>query len=151
MVSLIAFQSPLSAQIDTIPPVLICKTLPSIFVSNTCLTTAWTSDLLESVTDDNGPIELGLRVKGTGDGFPNQNSVTVGYSGAGLFHTELWAKDPAGNTASCNIELLVQDNLGICEPGHYIQSRAVWDTYLDSVYFNHFASNCFLDTIKIDY
>jgi len=151
LVCLTAFQGLLLAQIDITLPVLICKTLPATYIGNTCLATAWATDLIESVTDDNGPIELGLRVKCTGDGFPNQNSITTGYGGTGIVHTELWAKDPAGNTAYCNIELLVQDNLGICDPTYYIQSRAVWDTYSDSVYFNHFATNCFSDTIQEDY
>ena len=51
----------LEAQVDTVPPVLVCKNNISVTITPTCQVTVWASDLVDTVYDDAQPIELGIR------------------------------------------------------------------------------------------
>ena len=107
---------------DTVPPQLKCKALAQADVSfqSVCQTTLHATTMVESVTDNTSPmsdIVLCIRKKCTSDGFPNgQTSLTFRVVELGITEVELWAKDQAGNTASCQSLVAVQDNSGSCDP-----------------------------------
>ena len=108
--------------VDTVPPQLKCK---AMLIANACLSTGnglqiFASGFVESVTDNVSPtsaISLGVRTKCTGDGFPNnKNYVQFNTTELGYANVELWAKDQAGNTSSCQTQVEVVDHGGFCDP-----------------------------------
>jgi len=80
----------------------------------------WVTDLILDVYGRCGlpsPLEYGIRVAGTGTGFPiSQPNVTFDCNDLGINTVEIWVKDPAGNTDFCATIVTVQDNTGLCGP-----------------------------------
>jgi hypothetical protein len=79
-------------------------------------------NFVESVTDDVSPthiITVGARKKCTGEGFPvGKNYLIFSVTEGGWVDIEVWARDQAGNTASCKTQVVVMDNGGFCASGH---------------------------------
>lgn len=84
-------------------------------------------DFIVFATDNASPqseITLGIRKKCTGNGFPDgKTSLIFTPNEIGDAYVELWAKDLAGNTATCISQVYVSGT-GSCDPGSgiYISS-----------------------------
>ncbi|MFN0174772.1 MAG: hypothetical protein ACKVU0_09015 [Saprospiraceae bacterium] len=120
--------------LDLTPPTVTCLNGLSVNVMPTGAIQIWASDFLSSVSDNITPsaeIKIAVRKAGTGFGFPkdalgNPNqSVLFDCSQLGSNAVELWAKDLAGNTAHCLTNLILQDNMMICNG-----SQAEFDSVL---------------------
>ena len=109
---------------DCLKPVINCKTL-SVNIMQPGLVTLFTSDLLESASDNGTPfnlLELAIsKWEPAPTTFPTdpatglpivQTSFTCADIGTNL--VQLWAKDIAGNAAFCQTTLSVKDDLNIC-------------------------------------
>lgn len=108
----------LPAQTDTIPPQLSCLLNPTFQVNFLCQVSLNAADLVDSLSDDQEPgLQLGIRKVCTGTGFPeNQTAVLFTISEIGGGAVELWARDAAGNTATCQTYVFIFDQ-GFCDPG----------------------------------
>jgi Dockerin type I domain len=99
----------LQSQNDTTPPVLQCAT-PSVVQVDGNTETLWPADFIESVSDDqtnSHAIQLAVRKQCTGAGFPEANpTVEVGWDKD--VRLEIWARDAAGNTSSCQVQVAVE-------------------------------------------
>lgn len=141
------------AQTDTIPPQLICKSQVTTAITATGLVSIWDTSFIQSVTDNVTPpaaIELGIRQSCTGYGFPkNQHFVTYTCN-FGPHPVEVWARDAAGNTATCPSKAFIQDVFGNCDP--FFSLSAVWandpNLYIDQVDFQAYGYNCIGDTFQ---
>ena len=145
---LLFFTQTVVAQIDTLPPTLVCKTNLTVNLLPICLLNVNASDLLESVSDESQPIELGVRKRCTGTGFPSTNSLTYSIHELGLRWVEVWARDPFGNTSSCMMNVIVTDMMGGCDPGIFIRSQTILAVGVDSVDVLIKGSNCVQDTFE---
>ena len=116
----------LSAQTDTIPPYLACKVNPTFQVNTICQLPLNAADVLDSLSDNQPPglpLELGIRKLCTGAGFPeNQDAVLFRISEIGGGGVELWARDAAGNTATCQTYVFIFDQ-GFCDPASTVQVK----------------------------
>ncbi len=139
------------SQTDTVPPVLLCKQNLSFYLTPTCLVSVYASDLVDTVYDQSMPIELGIRKQCTGTGFPDKNNLYYSAGDLGLKHVEVWARDQAGNTSICPLNIIIGDFLGNCDPGMTLRFQTALDEGIDSVYFNVAGSNCLSDTFNSDY
>lgn len=115
----------LKAQNDTLAPYLACKVNPTFKFSQICQLQLQAADILDSLSDNQSPglpLELGIRKVCTGTGFPeNQTSVTFRISEIGGGGVEVWARDAAGNTASCQTYVFIFDQ-GFCDPGSSVSA-----------------------------
>ncbi len=111
---------------NTTPPTVVCLNGLAVNLMPTGDIALWASDFLQYMTDDDTPfdqLELGIRISGTGQGFPldgNNDPVTsVAFtcSDLGFQIVELWAKDTSGNADYCETYVTIQDNLGVCGMG----------------------------------
>lgn len=125
LILLLSSSGLLNAQTDTISPYLGCKVNPTLKFNHICQLTVWASDLVDSLSDNQAPglpLELGIRKVCTGTGFPeNQTSVTFRISELGGGGVEVWARDAAGNTASCQTYVFIFDQ-GFCDPGSSVSA-----------------------------
>lgn len=114
------FSKMLAAQMDTVPPVVVCKTNLNLPLFPGGSVTAWAPDFLDTFFDNtNANIELGIRKICTGDNFPeNQNSVFFSGGEMGSQKVEAWARDMAGNTAFCTMQIEVVDLYGSIDPAY---------------------------------
>jgi len=119
------FSKMLVAQVDTVPPVIVCEQDLTVHVG-LCFSTVWASDLINTFSDDFTPlneIEIGVRKPCTGNGFPEDKlSVIFSINEMGIWEVEVWARDNAGNTNSCSASVGVYDPDGSCDPS----PTAVW-------------------------
>lgn len=117
--SALFFCQALVAQTDTVPPHLRCKDMTTVNLNAPCITSVWATDLVDSLSDNApGSIELGIRKFCTGTGFPTDRThIQYTANGMGLSKVEVWARDAAGNTASCTVSLLVVNWAQNCDPG----------------------------------
>lgn len=111
------------APADQIAPQIICINGISINIMPTGAITLWASDFLQSVTDNETPVDqikIGVRKCGTGTGFPIDasgnpiSSIQFDCIELGTQCIELWAEDADGNTNYCETNTVVLDNLGNC-------------------------------------
>jgi hypothetical protein len=109
---------------DCKKPTVVCINGLSVNIMPTGMISLWASDFLQYTEDNATPtnqLQLGLRKKGTGTGFPMDGSgnpifnVVYNCSEIGTQIVELWSKDKAGNAEYCETYLLVQDNLLNCD------------------------------------
>ncbi len=112
-----------SPNADITPPTVTCLNGLSVNVMPSGVIQIWASDFLLFVSDNETPVDqikIAVRKAGTGFGFPEDalgnptQSVLFDCSQLGSNAVELWAKDLAGNTAHCLTNLIVQDNMLIC-------------------------------------
>ncbi|MBK7937268.1 MAG: hypothetical protein IPJ82_09340 [Lewinellaceae bacterium] len=122
---LFLFSGSLSAQADTVPPVLVCKGSINLSTFSLCQVNAWVTDFTESFSDNataTQDIQLGIRKMCLGTGFPADSlgnpltSVTFTGHEWGMQVVEVWAKDAAGNSASCITLVEVTDDSQSCDP-----------------------------------
>lgn len=108
---------------DTTPPTVVCLNGLSIGIMPIGFVTIWTSDLLAYAEDNETPtpqLVFAMRRSGAGTGFPVDNNgapiihLDFGCQDLGTQPVELWAKDLSGNTAYCQIYVLVVDNNNNC-------------------------------------
>ena len=118
LIAFLFFSKMLVAQVDTVPPVIVCKQNLEFYFYPTGLVTIWVSDFIDTVYDNTGGnIEFGIRKVCTGSGFPeNKNNVTFSAHEMGYQTVEIWARDAAENTAMCNTKILVLDHDGNIDP-----------------------------------
>jgi len=116
----------LFAQADTIPPHLECRSNPIFNFNLVCQLPLNAADLLDSLSDNQLPglpLELGIRKLCTGAGFPeNQDAVLFRISEIGGGGVELWARDAAGNTSTCQTYVFIFDQ-GFCDPASTVQVK----------------------------
>lgn len=140
----------LAAQTDTVPPYLQCKDIVNASIGSFCSTTLWAADLVDSLSDNfPGSILLGIRKRCTGSGFP-ENRKSIDYTVQEAWEqrqAEVWARDGAGNTASCMVHLLIVDYLQNCDPTATIQVTRPDQSGIDGVTFVLSGQNCVGDTI----
>ncbi|MCB9343257.1 MAG: hypothetical protein H6576_06150 [Lewinellaceae bacterium] len=106
----------LSAQADTVPPVLVCKNLVTVNLSLPQIS-FWPEPAFYDTLYDNQSthIELGIRKVCTGSGFPMDTLVT--YYLFGRYGLEIWARDEAGNSSHCLVNLEITDYPPTHDPG----------------------------------
>lgn len=149
------FSKSLAAQVDTVPPVLVCKNIPDITVYGICAGALWVSDFVDTVYDDISTaqnIQLGIRKQCTGSGFP-ENSTSLNASVYETLRLEIWAKDANGNTSSCQINTYVGDISGACDPGYsflaHLPINDANDNGIAHVDFHVTGANCTADSVDI--
>lgn len=105
------------------PEVVCINDLLSANILPTKMIALWDTDFLQYALDNVTPtsqIQLGVRVAGTGTGFPllpdgnPQKNVTFKCSDIGLHQVEIWARDAAGNAGFCTANVAIQDNIHLC-------------------------------------
>ena len=111
------FGQNLGAQTDTVPPVLVCKNVPWIQLSDVCFGNVNVQELVDTIYDDSQYYELAFRKKCTGDGFPSTEELSF-LESESLSKVELWARDSAGNTSTCEMSLYFHDS-GFCDFGSF--------------------------------
>ena len=103
---------------DCNPPNLVCiNGLTQNLEFPECQSTFDVDDFILNVTDNCTPanqIQKGMRVAGTGTGFPTQTTLSFGKCEQGLHVLEIWVKDGVNLIHQCNSYVLVQDNAEIC-------------------------------------
>jgi len=143
-------------QQDTIPPVLTCKTLVqnNFYVNNNCIPPAISAfDLIDTLYDDQGAgalLEVGIRKKCTGIGFPEYSTISTYY--AEVFHpraVEIWARDEAGNIAYCETAFKIFDASGFCDPSTSLAAETAWKTALPGVIGHFSVFQCGGDTVTM--
>jgi len=77
------------------------------------------SDLVAQLSDDCTPVDrivYGIRMTGTGTGFPNSDSLLLDCSRQGISTVEVWVKDEGGNAVYGTTTLDVRDDSVNCPP-----------------------------------
>ncbi len=108
---LFGFFAPLFSQTDAVPPTIVCKqTMLEVNIMPTGMIWLWAEDYLYDTLYDNVStnLEMGLRKTCMGVGFPEESSNIVFYY-PDFYDLEVWARDEAGNTASCTTKIRVTD------------------------------------------
>jgi hypothetical protein len=109
---------------DFAPPTIVCLNGLSVNIMPTGSVSLWATDFLQYTQDNATPvnqIKLGVRIAGTGSGFPLDgfanpvSSLTLTCAMVDSFiPIELWAMDASGNAAFCTTHVLLQDASGNC-------------------------------------
>lgn len=106
-------------------PTIVCIIGLSVNIMPTQTIALYAVDFVLYAEDNTTPgamPKIAIRKKGTGMGFPVDTAgnpverVTFDCSELGIQGVELWAMDAAGNTAFCETTVLVEDNMGNCNP-----------------------------------
>jgi hypothetical protein len=113
---------------DVTPPTVTCLNVVSVNIMPTGMIQLWATDFLQHAEDNITPldqIQFGIRKSGSGTGFPlnpgGQATANILFDcdELGPQHIELWAKDLAGNSSSCEASVNIQDNFGnFCNGGN---------------------------------
>jgi hypothetical protein len=77
------------------------------------------NQLISSVADDcttKADLQLGMRKKGNGSGFPTVRNLTFKCLDKGKFIVEIWVKDGLGNTEIKDVEIEITDVNNNCNP-----------------------------------
>ncbi|MFN0215655.1 MAG: dockerin type I domain-containing protein [Saprospiraceae bacterium] len=135
----------IDAQIDTVPPELVCKNFPWIQLSDFCFGNVNVQELVDTVYDDSQYYELAFRKVCTGDGFPSTKELTF-LESESLSKVELWARDSAGNTSTCEMRLYFHDS-GFCDFGSSLDFFTSDGDGIDSVVTHVMGENCLHDSI----
>ncbi|MBN8679547.1 MAG: hypothetical protein J0M29_15060 [Chitinophagales bacterium] len=117
------FSIPMQGQADTIPPALTCKDKVTRFIwinTLSCSVDVLASECVSSVSDDGGPVRLGIQKPCTGLGFPQDTVVPYDVMEAGSSTAEIWARDTAGNLSMCLITIEIGD-MSICDPSSAVR------------------------------
>ncbi|TNE57761.1 MAG: hypothetical protein EP344_10785, partial [Bacteroidetes bacterium] len=112
---------------DAKAPTVACINGLSINIMPNATVTLWATDFLQYAEDNYTPfnqLRVGIRLAGTGTGFPfeangntPQSGITFTCDDLGTQVIELWVMDVAGNADYCETYVIVQDNLGACTAG----------------------------------
>lgn len=147
---LCAFSFRLFAQTDTVPPTLTCKNNLTSNIQATCLASIWATDFIdETAPGFENNLQYGIRRRCAGTGFPeNKYKLDFSVCDLGLIPIEVWARDAAGNTSSCHINVIIQDFAGNCDPADYLTTNTPSGKGIPNTNVVVLgASDCFMDTI----
>jgi len=104
---------------DCSPPNMVCiNGLTQSLDAPLCTETFQASQFVLSYSDNctpNNQIQFGMRLTGSGTGFPPTTTVDFEKCDLGLQTLEIWAKDASGLTNQCNSYVIVQSGQGGCE------------------------------------
>jgi len=104
---------------DCSPPNLICiNGLTQTIDPPLCEATFGVNQFILNTTDNCTPadqIQRGIRVAGTGVGFPDNQTVTFGICDNGFNQLELWVRDENGLTNQCSNYVLIQSSDPACD------------------------------------
>ncbi len=112
--------------VDCQAPTVSCRNGLTVNFLLTSQITLWASDFLQYTEDNTTPtnkLEIAIRRKGSGSGFPLDawgnpaTSITfICGTDNGLQNIELWSRDKTGNASFCETYAILQDNMGSCGP-----------------------------------
>jgi hypothetical protein len=120
---------------DTVPPVAVCADTILMFnITPNDLVSVSLSELFPSGSDNCTPtdsLQFGIRKSGDGTGFPANSTgdpftiIFFNCPDLGPQQVEIWARDFAGNADFCEIEVVIDDNDGICTspPGIFVTGK----------------------------
>ncbi|MBL7826584.1 MAG: hypothetical protein JNJ57_08145 [Saprospiraceae bacterium] len=114
---LLLFSVNSNAQIDTLPPTLVCKQQLVInYTGQDCAAEVFASECIESISDNSSDsISLGIRIACSGEGFPENKPFDLGEI-ENITKFEIWARDQSGNVSTCNSSAVVHSQTAICDP-----------------------------------
>jgi Dockerin type I domain len=99
---------------DCQPPNLVCiNGLTQNLFAPDCESSFTANTFILNTSDNCSPaaqLERGIRVTGTGTGFPSTTSVTFDKCDVGINFVEIWVRDVYGNVNNCNSYVSVQNN-----------------------------------------
>jgi hypothetical protein len=99
---------------DCQPPNLLCRNgLTQNMSQPTCEANFTANTFILNLSDNctqNADIERGIRVTGSGTGFPTTNSVTFDKCNLGFNFVDIWVRDAKGNVNNCQSYVSVQNN-----------------------------------------
>ncbi|MBK6993799.1 MAG: hypothetical protein IPH31_02325 [Lewinellaceae bacterium] len=145
VLGLFFFYQNVGAQVDTVPPALVCKNILPVDLSDHCYGYLKVQALVDTVYDDSQYYELTYRKECTGEGFPSTDSLQF-LAGDGTANVELWARDSTGNISSCKITLFFLDQ-GFCHTGSALFFTTAEGDGIDSVSTHVYGTNCLLDSM----
>lgn len=139
------FSKTLLAQVDTMPPVIVCNNNSTLVALSYINVTS--TDFLDTFYDNtSGFLELGVRKVCTGSGFPeNKSSVIFVINEYGNQTVEVWARDTTGNTTSCLSTVFI--DIGSSDPGSSLYFFTPDNEGIDSVTTFVKGSHCYYDSI----
>ena len=108
---LLGLSAAVSAQTDTEPPTLVCKqNIVHVSITPTGTVSILADHALYDTLYDNVSTNISLRIRKacTGSDFP-QGGIKANYAQSGQYAVEVWARDEAGNTASCLTHISVDE------------------------------------------
>ena len=127
---------------DCKKPTVVCINGLSVNIMPTGMITLWASDFLQYTEDNCTPsdqidIAIVKSSQSTGtfpvDGLGNPiTNVTFDCSELGPQPVQLWARDAAGNADFCETYVIVQDNMGNCNPGDQVSVAGALKTETDN-------------------
>lgn len=147
------FSNILVAQVDTVPPVIMCKQILEVPPLYTCGGTYWVADFVDTMYDDQSSyqnIQLGIRKKCTGSGFP-ENSTQIHGEILEPLNLEIWARDTAGNTSFCHVNTIVSDPSGVCDPGFGVDVSMPTNQGIKNVSVVVKGGNCLGDSLGLNF
>ncbi len=149
--ALFLFSGSLFSQVDTVPPVLVCKSLVTIMIPPPCCVSVKVNEFIDSVFDNSGTIvDLGVRKTCTGAGFPeNKTSVKYYESEWGTQYVDVWARDKTGNTSSCMVKAFVEDASGSVDPFFSVRTRTPDAMGICNTKIVASGVNCFSDSFSL--
>ncbi|MEZ4920009.1 MAG: hypothetical protein R2792_12975 [Saprospiraceae bacterium] len=109
--------------LDCAPPEFNCVNGLSANVLPTGMIYLFANDFIDLVTDNITPyplLEFGIRISGTGTGFPvgptgqSQSNILFSCQNMGTHDLEIWAKDKYGNSAFCETTVEIGDAFNYC-------------------------------------
>lgn len=145
------FYNPLFAQTDTVPPVLVCHNSLNASLTPLSTVTVWAADFLDTFYDNTGAApELGVRKACTGNAFPENQAYVIFYPNemGQQQAVEVWARDAAGNAASCMTDVAVVDPVGNIDPGSAIHVFTPEDEGIDSTQIKVKGDHCLFGPIE---
>jgi len=142
----------LFAQVDTIPPVLMCSA-QSNYHGFGGLLTLWAPQFIDSLSDDQSEnIEVAIRKSCTGDGFPEGMQYVV-FTWETQCNVDIWARDEAGNTSTCTMGFMVNNHsepLEISIRTQTVSHDTVAAQNIWHVIYHADAVNCLSDSLSFD-
>ena len=98
-------------------PAVTCKTNNTVNLTDTKTLELRAQDLIANASDQCTPKErlvYGIRKVGEGAGFPTTSSLRFGCGDTSHYTVEIWIKDEANRTATCNTTVRVSDAANYC-------------------------------------
>jgi SprB repeat/HYR domain/Dockerin type I domain len=106
-------------KIVDLKPTLALKTGQKFDLTTTKTVQVSDNQLINTVSDDctaKADLQLGMRKKGNGSGFPTVRNLTFTCLDKGKFIVEIWVKDGLGNTEMKEVEIEITDVNNNCNP-----------------------------------
>lgn len=141
------FSKMLAAQVDTVPPVVVCKQNITLPIQPTGMIAVWALDLVDTFFDNTSAnLEFGIQKICTGNGFPeNKYHVVYTANEYGEQTIEIWARDSAGNTTHCFSK--VEIYIGQFHPGATIHISTPQNDGISGATTFVEGSHCYYDSV----